>query len=183
MGQYFKIVNPTKRQYIDASKFDEDIKSSGILRGNHAVAVAVLVCNLDQVSDSRGNLRHAFGPLAGSWCGDPIFVVGDDHTKSDVFGIKTSTIENLDRNLYWMAEEEFEDISYKAIAMLCEARDGFAEEIAERAAASPSANRYLVNLGHVVFIVGCESLKQALEKVYGKDWVSKYKESYRTYSR
>jgi hypothetical protein len=179
MGQYFKIVNPAKRQSIDASKFNENIKSSGILRGNHASAVALLVCNLDQVRDSRGNLRHDFGLLAGSWCGDPIYVVGDEQTEPDVFGINTSTIENPDRNLYWMAEEEFEDISYKAIAMLCEGRDDFAEEIAERAAASPGADMNLVNLGNVVFIVGCESLKQALEKAYGKDWVSQYKEACR----
>jgi hypothetical protein len=178
MGQYFKIVNPAKKQCIDAGKFNENVKSSGILRGNHGAAVALLVCNLDQVRDSRGNLRHDFGPLAGSWCGDPIYVVGDEQTEPDVFGINTSTIENPDRNLYWMAEEGFEDISYKAIAMLCEGRDGFAEEIAERAATSLSADRNLVNLGHVVFIVGCESLKQALEKAYGKDWVSKYKEAY-----
>jgi hypothetical protein len=131
-----------------------------------------------QVRDSRGNLRHDFGPLAGSWCGGPIYVVGDEQTEPDVFGINTSTIENPDRNLYWMAEEEFEDISYKAIAMLCEGRDGFAEEIAERAATGLSADRNLVNLGHVVFIIGCESLKRALEKAYGKDWVSKYKEAY-----
>jgi hypothetical protein len=179
MGQYFKIVNPAKRQCIDASKFNENIKSSGILRGNHAAAVALLVCNLDQVRDSRGNLRHDFGPLAGSWCGDPIYVVGDEQTEPDVFGINTSTIENPDRNLYWMAEEEFEDISYKAIAMLCEGRDDFAEEIAERSATSPGSDMNLVNLGNVVFIVGCESLKQALEKAYGKDWVSQYKEACR----
>jgi hypothetical protein len=179
MGQYFKIVNPAKRQYIDAGKFNENVKSSGILRGNHAVALALLVCNLDQVRDGRGNLRHDFGPLAGSWCGDPIYVVGDEQTEPDVFGIKTSSIEKPDRNLYWMAKEEFEDISYKAIAMLCEGRDDFADEIAERAASSPSADTNLVNLGNVVFVVGCESLKQALEKAYGKDWVSKYKDSYR----
>jgi hypothetical protein len=66
--------------------------------------------------------------------------------------------------------------------MLCEGRDGFAEEISERTAASPSADTNLLNLGNVVFIVGCEPLKRALEKTYGKDWVSKYKESYKILS-
>jgi hypothetical protein len=116
---------------------------------------------------------------APSGGGDPIYVVGDEQTEPDVFGITTSTIENPDRNLYWLAEEEFEDISYKAIAMLCEGRDDFAEEIAKRAATGLGADRSLVNLGNVIFIVGYEPLKQALEKAYGKDWVSRYKEACR----
>jgi hypothetical protein len=44
MSQYFKIVNPVKRQYIDAIRFSENIKASGYMRGYHAVAVALLVC-------------------------------------------------------------------------------------------------------------------------------------------
>ncbi len=176
MGQYFKIVNPAKKQYLDAGRFNENIKASGILCGNHAIAVALLVCNLDQVRDGWGSLRHDYGPMAGSWCGDPINVVGDDHTKPDAFGIKTSTEETPERNLCWMAEEEFEDISYKAIAMLCEGRKDIAEDMVERAASS--AEMALVNLGNVVFYVGCKPLEEALEKHYGDEWVKKYRDAW-----
>lgn len=43
VGQYFKIVNPAKRQYIDPSSFNENPKASGLLYGYHALAVALLV--------------------------------------------------------------------------------------------------------------------------------------------
>jgi hypothetical protein len=176
MGQYFKIVNPAKRQYLDADSFNENIKASGILQGNHAIAVAVLVCNFEQVRDGWGNLNHDYGPLAGSWCGDPVYIVGDEETAPNAFGVRTSTEANPTRNLYWLAKEEFDNISYQAIAMLCQGRPEFAEEIVQRALDGPSAERNLVNLGNVVFLFGSDRLVQALEKGYGKDWKSRYKQ-------
>lgn len=175
MGQYFKIVNPAKRQFLDASRFNENVKSSGVLFGYHATAVAFLVCTIDQVRDGWGKPIYDFGELAGFWCGDSVFIVSDDHGKADEFGVKTSTEQNPDRNLYWMAKEEFEDISYQAIAMLCNGRENIAEQMAQRAATSVSPERDLVNLGNVVFYVGCEPLKQALENEFGAEWVSRYK--------
>src|SRR5687767_2791103 len=154
MGQYFKIINPVKRQYIDAGRFDENNKASGVLYGNHAIAVALLVCNFEQVCYSDGKPNHHYGEFAGSWFADPIIIAGDDHGKPDMFGIKTSTVENPERNLNSMAKEEFEDISYKAIAMICEGRSGFAEEIAEVAVNMFRPESYLVHLGNVVFYVG-----------------------------
>lgn len=134
MGQYFKIVNPPKKQFLDASRFNENVKSSGVLYGYHAIAVAFLVCNIDQVRDGWDKPIHNFGELASSWCGDSVFIVSDDHGKANEFGLQTSTEQNPDRNLYWMAKEEFEDISYKAMAMLCNAREDIAEGLAQRAA-------------------------------------------------
>ncbi|MBA3716170.1 MAG: hypothetical protein H0W76_27580 [Pyrinomonadaceae bacterium] len=178
MGQYFKIVNPAKKQFIDASRFNENVKSSGVLYGYHATAVAFLVCNIDQVRDGWGHPIYDFGELAGSWCGDSVFIVSDDHGKADEFSVKTSTDQNPDRNLYWMAKEEFEDISYKAIAMLCNGREDIAEEMAQRAAASVSPDTELVDLGNVVFYVGCEPLERALAKEYGAEWASRYKKAW-----
>lgn len=175
MGEYFKIVNPVKRQYIDARRFNENVKASGVLYGNHGVAVALLVCNFEQVGRSDGKPNHRYGELAGSWFADPIIIAGDDHGEPDMFGIKTSTQENPDRNLNRRAEEEFEDISYRAIAMICEGRIGFAEEIAETAVNSVRPESYLVHYGNVVFTVGCVPLKKALAKYFGDDWVARYK--------
>jgi hypothetical protein len=121
MGQYFIIVNPVKRQYIDAIRFSENIKASGYMRGYQTLVVALLVCNGVEV-------HHTYGPLAGSWCGDPVIAAGDDHGQADQYGIKTSTDADPTRNLNRMAHEEFEDISYQAIAMLCRGREGFAQE-------------------------------------------------------
>jgi hypothetical protein len=173
MGQYFKIVNPVKRQYIDIGDFaGENEKASGVMQGYHAVAVAVLVCKLDEV-------RHNFGPLAGSWYGDPVITAGDDYGEPDQYGIKTSTEQNPQRNLNLMATEEFEDITYQALAMLCQGREGFAEEMVHRAKESPGY--VLVDLGNTVFQVGCEPLERALNDILGSDWTKQYKKERRQY--
>lgn len=170
MGQYFKIVNHVKRQYIDPNTFAENNKASGVLQhGYHVLAVALLVCKIEEVS-------QLYGPLAGSWYGDPIIAAGDDYGAPDVYGIKTSTEEDPNRNLNQMAKDEFKDISYKAIAMLCEGRVGFAEVIVKKSTEGYSSE-LLIRLGNVVFQIGCKPLEEALEKVYGAEWTRKYKKA------
>src|SRR5262245_2477999 len=122
MGQYFVFVNPVKKQFLDAGKFDEGVKYWNVLVGYHAYAIALLVCRLDEI-------EHSYCEHAGSWFSDPVIVAGDDEGPPDAYGIKTTTAEKPERNLYWMASEEFEDISYRAVAMLCKGRKGFAKEI------------------------------------------------------
>ena len=80
-----------------------------------------------------------------------------------------------------MAKEEFEDVSYRAIAMLCEGREGFAKEIVEKSTERPNS-MLLLDLGNVVFQVGCEPLKQELFEKYGNEWTKKYKQARREYS-
>ena len=48
------------------------------------------------------------------------------------FGINTKTEEEPGRNLYMMAWQEFEDVSYDAMAILCERSDAFADRVATR---------------------------------------------------
>jgi hypothetical protein len=140
VGQYFVIVNPAKRQYIDAFYFGENIKASGYMLGLHAVAVAVLVCNSTQVRYELGINRpeHDYGPLAGAWFGDAVYAAGDDNGPPDEFGIETATPDNPERNLSRLAKEEYEDISYAAMAMLCQGQEEYARQMAEQAATSYS---------------------------------------------
>ena len=94
MGETYLIVNPAKRQYLDIGQFNENDKAGGLMRLRHAFAVSALICNLDAVRySSEGKVKHGFGPLAGSWCGDAIYVVGDMWVRPDEFGIQTSTAE------------------------------------------------------------------------------------------
>jgi hypothetical protein len=168
MSQYFLIVNPVKRQYINASRFDERTKASGFMRGYHATAVALLVCQSIEVG-------HRYGSLAGSWYADPIIAAGDDSGQPDRYGFATSTSTNPDRNLYLLARDEFEDISYQAIAMLCLGQEGFAEEIAAKAAEQPSQHLF-VQLGNVVMLVGSESLSTALAQSFGRGWQKRHRQ-------
>jgi hypothetical protein len=168
MGVYFKIVNPVKRQYIDIGHFaDEDFTRSGVLSGYHAYAVALLACNLSEV-------RHNYGPLAGSWFGDPIIAAGDDSGAPDAYGVVTATAEDPRRNLNGFATQEFENITYPAIAMLCQGNYERACEFADRAKTSGYA---LVDLGRTVFEVGCPTLEAALNERIGVHWMRLYKQA------
>lgn len=174
MGQYFYIVNPVKRQYINIGNFaGVSSKASGVLCGFHASAVAVLVCNIDE-------LNHSYGPLAGSWSGDPVIAAGD-YCPPDEHGIVTATAEDPQQNLYCKASEEFEDITYRALAMMCEGQAkqwdhdaGFAEELAKWAKESELA---IVDLGNTVYQIGCEPLRRALDEIIGPEWVTKYEQA------
>src|SRR6185436_17466060 len=113
--------------------------------------------------------------------GDPVIAAGDDCGQPDQYGLKTSTETDPHRNLNQMAHEEFEDISYQAIAMLCQGYDGFAAEIAAKAAATQSHHLF-VQLGNVVMLVGCEPLEAALAAVFGREWQKLYQREFATHS-
>jgi hypothetical protein len=182
MGQAFFFVNPAKKQFLNPSCFAENNKAGTYLEGNHARAVALLVVNPTQVSvDNEPD--HNYGPMAGSWFGDPIYAAGDDCGPPNQFGIVTATEADPNRNLFFLAEAEYEDISYKAIAMMCMGRfwhetgtSDFAEELAERARRCESL---LMELGNVVFTVGCPPLEDALKAIIGDDWISRYEQAYK----
>jgi hypothetical protein len=171
MGQCFKIVNPVKRQYLDPGRFDENQKASGFLVGLHAAAVAVLVCKPLDVPE-----QYRYGPLAGAWFGDALYAAGDDYGQANPDGITTVTPENPRRNLNEMAKQEFEDVSYQAIAMLCQGREYYADQLA-RAAAEPLGSYLLVHLGNIVFEQGCDALRDALVRALGSDWTKQYKQA------
>jgi hypothetical protein len=161
MGEYFKIVNPQKQQYIDALRFGEGIKRGGILRGNHGLAVSCLVC---RVAD--------FGDLFGSWAGDNLFVAGDESPPNE-WGIATSTPDRPDRNLNQMASDEYEDISCKAIVMLCKFDPSLIDEFAAKAS---RGGCLLLSLGYVVYQLQYKPIEMALLKTIGKAWTKQLAE-------
>jgi hypothetical protein len=176
MGEYFLIVNPAKRQYIDAADFDEGIKSSGVLRGHHGRAISLLVCNFDQVF--HRSIPQTLSML-GSWWGDPVIAAGD-YAPPDTHGIKTSTEAEPERNLHFLAESEYENISYAAMALLCEYYDDSVEPYAEvlaNDAITSYSNEMLMHLGNVAFQFDCKPLHDALGKVYGPHWAREYKKA------
>jgi hypothetical protein len=155
LGEYFKIVNPAKKQYIDALSFGEVVKRRGVFRGNHGPALGCLVC--------RGAGK---GELFGSWAGDEVFLAGDEHPPNEC-GISTATSERPDRNLNQMARDEYEDISYKAIVMLCEFDPSLVEEFARKASTDGCL---LLSLGYAVYQLGYKPIETALVKIMGKNW-------------
>jgi hypothetical protein len=165
MGQYFIVVNPVKKQYIDAGRFGENIKRSGILVGEHAAAVGLLLCDAEHPSNTH--------PLVGSWVGDPVIITGD-YAPPNPAGILTTTQDNPGRNLYQLAEEEFEDISQQTILMLLSEGEWHADDLVN---GTKHDSSLLVELGQIVFRIGCDPLRESLERILGKEWPKKYKEA------
>lgn len=166
MGEYFIIVNSDKRQYLSAATIGENNKRSGFLRGLHGRALALLACQSDEV-------RHGYGPLAGSWSGDQIIAAGDDNGQPDAYGVPTATAERPDRNLYQLAHEEYVDISLAAVAMLCRGDESVVENLVSQAEEGDEAVFLLI--GNIVFTTECLELKRAIEARVGREWVSRYK--------
>jgi hypothetical protein len=161
MGEYFLIVNPVKQQYIDASRFGENIRHSGILRGSHAAAVGLLIC------DSTHEGQH---PLIGAWVGDQIIATGD-YSRPNTAGFQTTMEEYPNNNLFGLAIATFEDISQQAIIMLCMDNPSWAGEFANR---SMNEDDVLIEVGDIVMHLGCEPLRRALESIFGPDWHISY---------
>jgi hypothetical protein len=174
MGETYLIVNAAKRQYLDIGQFNENNKASGLMRHRHALAVSALVCNLDAVRYSKsGKVKHGFGSLAGAWCGDAIYVVGDMCARPDEFGVQTSTPEKPERTLFDLALAEYENITAAAIAMLCAGIDGFAQAMVEQASETGSPYDF-VQLANVALLANSAEMARALDATFGQSWKKKY---------
>lgn len=112
MGQYYKIVNIKKKQYIqphtfgDGSKLMEfSMSSSGVLAG-----LAILLA--DGNGRGGGDLNSE-NKIVGSWAGDNIVIAGDYADNG-----KFLPVDKVDTNLYNVAYDEGEDISLKVLEAL-----------------------------------------------------------------
>ena len=131
MGQYYKIVNVTKREYLTGHAFGEGIKlmEFGMSAGGSMAALAILLA--DGNGRGGGDL-HTEDPIAesiiGRWAGDKIVIAGDyaDEgkfvTSKDVEGfVNDKTKKPLKRkemNLFHLASEKFKNVSGDALYCL-----------------------------------------------------------------
>ena len=167
MGSYFKIVNVTKRQYLDPSDFGEPIKWSSALRGENCVqAFKYLISDLHAVRESSKPWD-----ISGSWAGDSIVLTGDDSSPPDPIGITTSTADEPSRNLNQMAAEEFQNISNLAIAMLVE--HGHEDQILDHA---ENDECLFLTIADFVMQTSDSRLKAAFENRLKSNWRKRYNE-------
>jgi len=111
MGQYFRVVNTTKKQVMIPHKFGSGSKlmefssdSMGIMQG-----LAILLA--DGNGRGGGDLRSE-NPIVGSWAGDNVVVTGD-------YSDEGKFCDNPTKNLYEVSES-FKDISFDVIEALCD---------------------------------------------------------------
>ena len=117
MGQYYKIVNIDKKQWLDPHMFSDGIKLLEFGCNGNGAMTALAVLLADGNGRGGGDLTTTMetdpDKLVGSWAGDRIVIAGDYADKGG-FGAPG------DSNLYIEADgdEAYEDISSRILKVL-----------------------------------------------------------------
>jgi hypothetical protein len=107
MGQYHKLYNLDKKQFVHAHHIANGLKlmeQCGFEKSTaSALWLLVAACNGRGGGDARPH------PLIGTWAGDRIAVIGDYANKDDVPGVDATEVRQ---------SEDFTDISAQVKQML-----------------------------------------------------------------
>lgn len=124
MGQYYKVVNLDKKEYLHPHKFKDGLKllEFGCSGSGTMTGLAVLLS--DGNGRGSGDL-HSEKPIIGSWAGDRIVITGDYAdprftAESDESTCKESADISADTrpNLYTVASTLYRDVSDEVIAAM-----------------------------------------------------------------
>lgn len=126
MGQYYKIVNLDKMQYLHPHKFNEGLKLMEFSCSTPGTMTALALLLADGNGRGGGDMRSD-SPLIGSWAGNRIVVAGDYADPGRYWYGDNQQQVPLETNLYSFAAENFEDISLKILPVMME-DDYVAEE-------------------------------------------------------
>jgi hypothetical protein len=121
MGQYYKIVNVKKREYLNPHMFGDGLKLMEFALSGGGTLSALAVLLSDGNGHGGGDLKSD-NPIVGSWAGDPIVVAGDYADTGRFLPADKSDI-----NLYMAADNEGKDISHLILDALMEDK-WFAED-------------------------------------------------------
>lgn len=110
MGQYYKIVNIKKKQYITPHTFGDGSKLMEFSMSANGVLAGLAILLADGNGRGGGDL-HSENDIVGSWSGDNIVVAGD-------YADEGKFVKEPDQTLYEVASSEGEDISIKVLDAL-----------------------------------------------------------------
>jgi len=119
MGQYYKIVNIKKKQYISPHTFGDGSKLMEFSMSASGVMAGLAILLADGNGRGGGDL-HSTNDIVGSWAGDNIVIAGD-------YADEGKFVKETDRNLYNVASNEGEDISVKVLDALFDDQYFFSE--------------------------------------------------------
>jgi len=114
MGQYYKIVNVKKKQYLNPHTFGDGAKLMEFSSNSIGVLAGLSILLADGNGRGGGDL-HSENEIIGSWSGDNIVIAGD-------YAEVGKFVKDEDKNLYWIAHNEGEDISLKVLDALFDDR-------------------------------------------------------------
>jgi len=110
MGQYHKVYNLDKKQYINGHDIDNGLKLMEQIGWPKSTSSAVWL--LLGVSNGRGGGDAVDHPLIGQWGGDRIAVIGDYFEKDDIEGFDFEELEeyeNISGNVMDMLNTVFDE--------------------------------------------------------------------------
>jgi hypothetical protein len=112
MGQYYKIVNVKKKQYITPHTFGDGAKLMEFSMSASGVLAGLAILLADGNGRGGGDLNSE-NPIVGSWAGDNIVVAGD-------YADNGKFVKHTEQCLYEVCQAEGEDISIKVLDALCD---------------------------------------------------------------
>ncbi len=118
MGQYYVVVNIEKKEFLHPHQFGDGLKLLEFGCNSCGILTGLTILLADGNNRGGGDLRSE-NPIIGSWAGNKIVISGD-YADPDKFGIKTSTKEDQNCNLYDKATKYYKDISLEVIEALKE---------------------------------------------------------------
>ena len=111
MGQYYKVVNTTKKQVMIPHSFGSGAKLMEFSSDSMSIMQGLAVLLADGNGRGGGDLGSS-NSIVGSWAGDQIVVAGD-------YADEGKFVDDATKNLYEVSET-YEDISFKVIGVLCD---------------------------------------------------------------
>lgn len=154
MGQYFKIINQAKRQYLDPFSMRSGERFPALLEAEEMTrSICWLVCTSGNPywrELKRKNART--DRIVGSWAGDLIEIIGDSNEEELSYQVKNS----------------FEDISYEIVATLFDFDPDYMNGAIQQLIEWPSL---LEQLGMLMMIaVPPNGLDEKLKTVFPNGW-------------
>lgn len=119
MGQYYKIVNIKKKQYISPHTFGDGSKLMEFSMSANGILSGLAILLVDGNGRGGGDLGSK-NDIVGSWSGDNIVVAGD-------YADAGKFVKEPDQTLYEVAGSEGEDISVKVLDALFDDQYFFSE--------------------------------------------------------
>jgi len=134
MGQYYKIVNLDKKEFLNTYTFNDGAKLLEIGCSSEGTLTALAILLADGNGRGGGDL-HSDNPIIGSWAGDRVVVAGDYADKQKFLSIEQIAKHKMlqdgeDPNLYDHAAEHFKDISEDALTAMLD--DQFIYDVYEK---------------------------------------------------
>ncbi|MDA3813831.1 MAG: hypothetical protein PF570_06200 [Candidatus Cloacimonetes bacterium] len=135
MGQYYKIVNLDKQEFLDTYTFNDGAKLLELGCSSEGTLTALAILLADGNGRGGGDL-HSENPIIGSWAGDRIVVAGDYADEQKFLSIDQIAKHKMlkdgeNPNLYSYAAEHFKDISEAALIAMLD--DQFIYDVYEKA--------------------------------------------------